>query len=82
MVVLLIFTNSVLKLQNVLIRTVSNFKGVYLLIVRYGIYRLQNVQIRTVPSYKRDDLLILMDAFSRCETLKYGQCFPAMKLIC
>ena len=57
-------------------------QGVLLLIVRNGIFRLRNFQIRAVPSCKRVDLLILRNSFSRCEMLKYGQCCPAMKLIC
>ncbi len=50
---LLMFRNSVFKLQNVQIWAVPTCKGVYLLIVRNGIFRLRNVQIRAVPPFKR-----------------------------
>ena len=53
MVDLLIFKNSVFKLQTVQAWTVTNCKGVKLLIVRNGIFRLRNVQIRIVPTCKR-----------------------------
>ena len=39
----MIFTNSVLKLQNIQIWYVPNWKGFYLLFVRFGIFRPRNV---------------------------------------
>ena len=62
LVVLLIFTNSVFKLQNIKIWTVSNYKAVYLLIARNGIFIPRNVQIRAVPSCKSFDLLIFTNS--------------------
>ena len=53
-----------------------------MLIVRNGIFRLRNVQIRAVPFCKRVDLLMLRNSVFTVETLKYGQCCPAMKVIC
>ena len=52
---MLIFTNSVFKLQSVHKWTVS---GLYLMFVRNGIFMSRNVQIIAVPSCKRVDLPI------------------------
>ncbi len=45
-------------------------------------FRSRNVQIIAVSSYKRVDLLIFTNIVSGCETLKYVQCSPAIRLNC
>ena len=69
------------KLQNFQIWNVSNCKGVDLLIVRNVIFKLQNVQIKAVPARVSISSCSGI-GFSRCETLKYMQCCPAMRLFC
>ena len=78
---IMIFTNSVFKLLNVQIRTVSNCKGVYLLIDRNGIFRPRNVQIIAVPSRKTVDLLMFTNSGLMVRNVEIRQCCPAMKFI-
>ncbi len=55
---MLIFTNSVFKLQSVHKWTVSNSRVLYLMFVRNGIFMSRIFQIIAVPSFKRVDLLM------------------------
>ena len=74
------FPNYVLKMQNFQIFTVSKCKGVYLLIEWH--IQVRNTQIKAVPSWRWTICSCSRTAFSRCGTLKYRQCCPAMKLTC
>ena len=69
LVVLLIFTNSVLKLQNFQMWAVWTCKCVYLLIVRSGNFRCRNVQIIGVQSSRRVDLLMFTNSDFRVRNI-------------
>ena len=57
----------------------SDMSCTELLIARNVIFWLRNVQRRAVPFCKRVFCWCSWIAFSGCETLKYGQCCPAMR---
>ena len=82
MVDLPILRNRVFWFRNVQIRVVLSWKVVVLLIFTNYVFKLQNVLIWTVSNCKGVYLMIVRNGILGSEMLKYGQCCPAMKLIC